>query len=295
MKPRIRYLFFFLCFMPCLVWVSASWAREVVDEMGRGLTIPDNPERIVSLAPNVTEILFDLGLANRIVGVTDHCNYPPEALTKPRVGSYIQINVEQVLALNPDLAIGTADGNDRGQVELLTRMGVPVYVIYPRTIRDVLQSIINIGAITGKMKIAKEKSQILQDRLERVAQSARELKKVRVLMQIGANPFFTVNKGTIQSELITLAGGINVAGDIETRYPHLSMEEVLLRKPEVIIITSMKRNGDFTEEVNAWKRWSSIPAVRNSRIHVIDSDLVDRASPRLFDGLERLFELIHMK
>ncbi len=268
-------------------------AREVVDEKGRVVTVPDRPERIVSLAPSLTEILFELGLGDRVAGVTTYSTYPPEAQSKPRVGSYVKINVEKVVSLRPDLAVATADGNDKETVERIAELGVPVYVVDPRSIRDVIRAIIDVGGVTGREEAARDLAGKLDARLQTVIDRARSLDKVRVLMQIGDQPFVTVSRGTIQDELISLAGGINVAGGETMPYPRLSMEEVLLRKPEVIVITSMKREGDFRAETAKWKRWPDIPAVKHSRIYVIDSDLMDRASPRLFDGLEQLFRLLH--
>jgi len=284
---------FILVLLILPVWPGAVQATVYVDEIGRKVDIPERPVRIVSFAPSITEILFDLGLGDRVAGVTNFSDYPPEARKKPRVGSYIQINVEQVLALNPDLIIATYDGNKRETVDTLASLGVPVYVVYPENIPALLKTITDIGAITGVKELAEQKSRDFRTRLENVAAKAAAQKKVRVLMQIGNSPFVTVGKHTIQDELITLAGGINVSGDSDIRYPQLSMEAVFERRPQVIIITSMKREGEFDPEVNAWKQWTSLPAVRDSRIYVINSDLVDRASPRVFDGLERLYELIH--
>ncbi len=289
------FALFILMFSILACWPGPVSAKMFTDEIGRNVDIPDNPTRIVSCAPSITEILYDLGLGDRVAGVTNFSDYPPEARKKPRVGSYIQINIEQVLALNPDLIIATYDGNKRETVDMLAGLGIPVYVVYPENIPALLKTIVDIGAITGVRELAEKRSQGFRERLEKVAQKAADQKKVRVLVQIGDSPFVTVGKDTIQDELIRLAGGLNVSGDSEIRYPQLSMEAVFERRPEVIIITSMKREGEFDSEINAWKQWKSLPAVKNSRIHVINSDLVDRASPRVFDGLEQLYELIHGK
>lgn len=263
------------------------------DEIGRRIDIPSVPKRIVSLAPNITETLFALGLDEEIVGVTMFSTYPEAARMKPKVGSYINISLEKVIALNPDLIIATADGNKKEIVLQMEGLGFPVYTINPEDFDDIFETIMNIGRITGKESSAKTLVRDLEQRVETIVSLTRDIEKPRVFLQIGIDPLVSVGKNTIHTKLITLAGGISVTGDVEMQYPRLSIENVIFKKPDIIIVSSMKRGGNFERVRSQWKKWTDIPAVQNDRIHIINSDLTDHSSPRIVEGLEELLRIIH--
>lgn len=272
---------------------SVVYADVYIDAMERKVNIPPCPKRIVSLAPSITETLFALGLDKEIVGVTMFSDYPEAARLKPRIGSYVSISLEKVVSLNPDLIIGTADGNRRETVEQLERVGLPVYVVNPTSLDDIFEMILNVGKITGRGDVAKRLVHNLRKRVQFVVSQTEELEKPRVFCQVGIAPIVTVGKNTLHNKLITLAGGINVSGEEETKYPRYSIEEIIVRQPDIIIVSSMKRGGDFERVRNKWKRWRNIPAVKSDRIHIINTDLVDHPSPRIVDGLEEMVRIIH--
>jgi len=278
-----------------LIFLSSpgAYAYVYTDEIGRKVTIPPSPKRIVALAPSITETLFALGLDEEIVGVTTFSNYPEAARSKPRVGSYISISLEKVVSLNPDLIIGTADGNKKETVEQMERVGFPVYVVNPASLDEIFETVFNIGKITGKDNLAKKLVHNLRERINFVVTQTARLKKHSVFFQIGIDPIVTVGKNTFQNKLITLAGGTNISGEETTKYPSYSIEEIIVKQPEIIIVSSMKRGENFEQVRNRWKRWKNIPAVKNNRIHIIDSDLIDHPSPRIVDGLEKMAEIIH--
>ncbi|MEA3487346.1 MAG: cobalamin-binding protein [Thermodesulfobacteriota bacterium] len=273
--------------------LSTAHADVYIDEMGRRVTIPSRPERIISLAPNITEILFALDLGEEIVGVTMFSDYPEAAGSKPKVGSFVNVSLEKVASLNPDLIIGTADGNRKETVEQLEQIGFPVYVINPGSFKGILETTLNIGTITGREKQAKEVVSGLRQRINAVVSLTENLKRPRVFFQVGINPVVTVGRNTIHNKLIELAGGVNIYGDVMTRYPRCGMEEVVARKPDIIIVSSMKRGGNFPRIKNKWMKWKNIPAVKNDRIYIIESNLIDHSSPRIVDGLEKFVEIIH--
>ena len=273
--------------------LSTAHASVHIDEMGRRVAIPSRPERIVSLAPNITEILFALGLGAETVGVTMFSDYPEATGSKSIVGSFVNISLEKVVSLNPDLIIGTADGNRKETVEQLEQIGFPVYVINPGNFEEILETILNIGTITGHEEQAKEVVHNLQERINRVVSLTKDLKKPGVFFQTGIDPVVTVGRNTLQDSLIKLAGGVNIYGDVTTRYPRCGMEEVVARKPDIIIVSSMKRGGDFSRVRNRWMKWKNIPAVKNNRIYIIQANLVDHSSPRIVDGLEEIVKIIH--
>jgi iron complex transport system substrate-binding protein len=296
LKKRLsRFLFFFLLLI--ILWPAAPSGRNPTfkDEVGREVIVPLPPRRIISLAPNITEILFDLGLEEEIVGVSIHCNFPEKAKTRVRVGSYISLDFETIISLKPDLIIATGAGNTREMVERLEKLGFHTYVIYPKNVDGILLSIDHIGQVVGRKKEAATIINDMTTRREKIKELTQGLPQPRVFLQIGEAPIVTVGKGSFADDLIRLAGGRNVAGDEKKMYPRFGMEEILKRAPEVIIISSMNPKGDYQKVFQDWTRWKTIPAVKNGRIHLIDSDLIDRPSPRIVDGLEEIARILHPK
>jgi iron complex transport system substrate-binding protein len=263
------------------------------DDLGRKVVLNASPVRIISLAPSITEVLYYLGLEDRVVGVTKFSYYPPEAAKKPSVGSYVNLNVEKILSLTPDLVIGTMDGNNPGIVDLLEQANIPVYIVNPRRVREAISTVSVIGEICGVRKRANQLFSELKRRIEYVAEKTLSLKKPLVFMQINVKPIMSVNKNTIHHDVIGLAGGINMTQNEPITYPRISIEEVITRKPAVIIISSMERGGKFEGSRKSWLKWPGIPAVKMGRVHLIESDLVDRASPRIVKGLEIMARMIH--
>lgn len=275
------------------VWSAVSEGAVFTDGLGRELRMDHVPKRIVTLAPSITEILYDLGMGERVVGVTKYSYYPAEAATKPKVGSYVDLNVEMIVSLSPDLVISTADGNQPGVVETLAKAGIPVFVVYPRNLRQVIQTIVDIGEVCGVADKARALAGELSARVDSIAAKTAQLDRPLVFLQVNPKPIMTVNGTTFSSDLIRLAGGRNMAAEEPISYPRISIEEVIRRKPEVIIVSSMERGGEFEEIKRQWLKLDIIPAARNDRVHLVDSDLIDRPSPRVVDGLEILARHIH--
>lgn len=284
---------FFLAMAVLLAGGPLCFGATFHDALGRRVELRSSPERIVSLAPNLTEILYYLGLGKRVVGVTRFSNYPPAASRKPDVGSYDHVNVERIVELRPDLVFGTADGNSPGVVNLLDQVGIPVYVVNPRTVRGTIAMVATVADVCGVAERGRHLASLLTKRVETIVDRTIGLKRPTVFFQINLRPIMTVNNHTIQSDVIRLAGGKNMTGDLPVSYPTIGMEEVLAGKPDIIIITSMKRDGRFEQARREWYKWPSIPAVRQRRVYLVNSDLLDRASPRIVEGLEMLAKLIH--
>jgi len=293
MKNYNTKTFFLLPLIILFFSLPAVSAEVYIDELGRQVNIPSCPERIVSLAPNITETLFALGLDKEIVGVTMFSNYPEAAGSKPKVGSFINISLEKVVSLSPDLIIATANGNKKESVRQMERVGLPVFVINPENFEEIFETVLNIGRITGRKNEANILVGNLQKRIKTIVSLTKNLKKPRVFFQIGINPIVTVGRSTLHNKLIELAGGVNVFGDVAIKYPRCSMEDIIAGKPDIIIVSSMKRGGDFLRIRNKWKKWENIPAVKYDRIYVVESDLIDHSSPRIVDGLEEMARIIH--
>ena len=272
---------------------AQSSAQTVTDQLGRDVSIPARPQRIVSLAPSITEIVFDLEQGRRLVGVSRYSDYPPQAAKLPKVGAYVRPDIERIVALNPDLCIATKDGNPRTVVDRLTSLNIPVYVVNPHNLDAILDTILEIGTILGARDKAATLTRHMRNRIRRVnARIAQVEYRPRVFFQIGVTPIVSVGAGTFIHELIELAGGQNLAQG-KAAYPRYSREQVLALAPEIIIITSMARQKVFEQVKAEWRKWPNIPAVRNERIYLVDSNLFDRPSPRLVNGLEVLTRLIH--
>jgi iron complex transport system substrate-binding protein len=268
-------------------------AKTVVDQMGRSMTVPDDPQRIVSLAPSITEIIFALGQEERLKGVTAYSNYPPAALTLPKVGTYVRLDLERIVALNPDLCIAIRDGNPKAAVVRLAELNIPVYAVNPRDIQTVTQAVIEIGSLLNADEKARQLAGEIRTRVQHIqSQVANSAYRPRVFFQISASPIISAGTYTFINELIVIAGGENLAAG-NTAYPRYNREQVLALNPDVIIISSMTKDGSFEQSKAQWLRWPEIPAVKNQRIDIVDSDLFNRPSPRVVEALDTLAALIH--
>jgi iron complex transport system substrate-binding protein len=290
---RRKRLVAFLVVFATAMWTSPSPCATFEDALGRQISVPAPPKRLIALAPNLTEILYALGLGDRVVGVTNHCNYPPEASLKPKVGSYIHLNVEKIISLSPDLVIGTMDGNERYILDLLEQAHIKVYFVNPRDVRQAIETFSTLGVVCGLPETARQISDALTLRVNHVVEVARGRKRPLVFLQINIQPIMSVNRNTVHHDLIQMAGGDNMTADEPVTYPRISLEEVIRRKPQVLLVSSMEREGRFEKARQDWLQWTSIPAVQKGRVHLIDSDLIDRPSPRVVDGLEIMAKLLH--
>jgi iron complex transport system substrate-binding protein len=268
-------------------------SKILTDQAGRKVTIPDNPIRVVSLAPSVTEIVFALSQEHRLIGVTRFSDFPDAVKNFPKVGSYVHLDLEKIVSLRPDLCIAIKDGNPKAVTSRLESLNIPVYAVDPKNLKTVMKTITEIGVFLNAVEEAHSVVQNMKSRIQRVqTKTANVTDRPRVFFQIGISPIVSVGTHTFAHELIELAGGKNLSkGPIP--YPRFSREQVLSLSPEVFIITSMSRNAIFERVKKEWSKWPSLPAVRNHRIHLEDSNLFDRPTPRLVDGLENLVRRIH--
>ena len=291
---RYRHLLSLFIILAPMLWVVTVARCEIFkDSLGRTVTLEATPRRIISLAPSLTEILYALGLGDRVVGVTRFSSYPPEAALKPKVGTYTNLNIEKIISLGPDLVIGTVDGNESGTVSMLEEVGLQVFIVDPRSVAQVIQTVSELGRLCGVNEKGAALSRMLQGRVDRILEKTGTRKKPLVFLQINLRPIITVSRHTYHHDLIRLAGGVNMTQNAFLNYPRISLEEVIRQKPEVILISSMEQGGTFKKARTEWMKWTSLPAVRQNRVHLIDSDLIDRPSPRIVTGLEAMARLIH--
>lgn len=299
-------IFFFLLMGGChkdkntRVAGSFSYPLTVKDDSGYVLKVTKVPERIVSLTPSNTEILFALGLGDRLVGVTTYCDYPLEAKKKPKVGS-LKANVEQVVALKPDLVVAKWTLN-KDAVVALRKLDIPVLCVEPESVDSVYKAIRIIARITGTKETGEEIIQKIEAKLSMVEEKLRSLdpgKRLNVFIEVGADPLFTAGKGTYVDELVTLAGGVNVAADVKG-YQMYSSESVVEKNPDVILAA----DSYYVNVKDAIKKrpgWEQIRAVQGNRvIDYLDSNLINRCGPRVAEAVEAIAcalypELFHAK
>jgi iron complex transport system substrate-binding protein len=285
----------FLCAVVLLPGIAAGEIQTdtITDQLGRTVTVPRNPARIIALAPSITEIVYALNQQHRLVGVTRYSDYPVQAQALPKVGSYVQLNLEKIAALNPDLCIAVKDGNPIAVIRRMETLKIPVYAVDPRDFTAIGATISEIGRLLNAEDAAEGVNADMAARVARVQSRVAGIEaRPRVFFQIGVSPIVAPGTDTFIHKLIEMAGGQNTtAGPVP--YPRISREQILTLAPEVVIITSMARHATFQRVKQEWQRWSDLPAVQTGRIHLVDSNLYDRASPRLVAGLEQLAELIH--
>ncbi len=273
---------------------KASPARptQFTDDLGRVVSMEKVPERIVSISPACTEILFALGLGDKVVGVTSYCNYPEEATTKPQIGDFSNPNVEAIVAASPDLVLATG-GLQAEMLDRLTSLGLTVYAVNPTTFADTVAEIREIGQLTGASAKGEEiasdmekRAAVITDAVAKAQQEGRA--RPRVFFEIFfENGVWTAGSGSIISDLIQTAGGINLGDAEQGDYYQFSVEQLMAENPDVYFVGSgsMSNPGDITTRPG----WDRMNAVRNGRVYVLQDDLIYRTGPRLIDGLESVY------
>lgn len=262
-------------------------SRTFTDELGRTIQVAPDPRRIVSLAPSVTETLFALGLGDRVVGVTSFCDHPFEATQKEKVGDTQRPNLEKIIAARPDLVIVSTASELEQFVQRLDQLRIPVYVSNPRNVQGVLDSIMQIGELTGVEDRARELAAGLEARIARVDEQVAGRARPRVLFIIGTSPLFTVGGTGFINDLIERAGGVSVTADEKSEFPQFSLETAIARQPEVIFLQS----GD--EKLP--NQFRQTPAALAGRVFTLDSNVLLRPGPRIVEGLEHMAERLDLK
>lgn len=275
-----------------LLAAPAVSAAPVVDMLGRRVLAPARPTRLVSLAPSLTEILFALGLGDRVVGVSENCDFPAEARTKPRVGGIANPSFEAIVGLRPDLVLATLEGNLEAHVRTLEGLGLPVYVVRPVDFATVLEAVERVGRLLGKEAESTRLAGEMRRRADGIARAVAGAPRPRVLYVLWGDPLIVPGRDTLITDLIRRAGGDSVTAEEPLPYPRLSAEEAVARRPDRIVLP---RHGEASvdERLRAWRHLALLPAVREGRVHSVDGDLVHRPGPRVVEALDALARLLH--
>lgn len=270
---------------------ATTETREVTDEAGRRVRVPVRPERIVTLAPNLTEIVYAVGAGNRLVGNTTYCDYPAEAKQVAKVGDTLQPNIERIIALRPQLVLVSTASQLEAFTKQLNEQGIAVYVTDPRSLDDVFRSIKSIGELMGETERSEKLVADLRARAAAIEEAVKISKPVRVFYQVSATPLYTIGREAFLTDLIRRAGGQSVTADVPGAFPRYSDEAALATQPEAIIIPV-----DSTMEQSNARPAASLqksPAVVSNRIFAINGDLLSRPGPRLVEGLEQMARVLH--
>lgn len=278
------------------VVLGATATRVVVDDLGRAVALPDAPRRIVSLAPNLTETLFALDLGDRLVGVTDFCDYPEAATRLPRVGGVARPSVERVLALRPDLVLATTVGNGEDETLALARLGLAVVVSAPRDMAGVARSFELAGEAAGVPQRGLALAREFRGRIEAVRARVAGRPRPRTLVLVWPDPLVAAGPASFVASLLAVAGGTNVLADagalrLTGQYPTLGVESLLALAPEAIVLAGYP--GRTEEGLARLARFDRLPAVRAGRLAAIDQQLLVRPGPRLAAAAEALAKVLH--
>jgi len=274
---------------------SSKTFIEVTDEAGRSVRVPQPINRIVSLAPSLTELVFALGAGNRLVGDTDYCDYPSEALRKPKVGGATNPSIEQIVALHPDLVLMTKTLNRRETVLALDQLGMPSYATDPHTVESVLTSFERLGELIGEREPGQRLAESLRSRLDDLKRRIGARSPRRALFIVWLDPFITVGRDTFIADALRYAGAQSVITTAQD-WPHISLEEVVRLQPEYLIFATSREESvmQHFKELTTLPGWRSLDAVRNKRLAII-SDAIDRPSPRIVGAIEELARQLHPK
>jgi iron complex transport system substrate-binding protein len=276
-----------------LLLVSATQqalAVESIDILGDDIQLARPAQRIISLAPHITELLFAAGVGARIVGADVWSDYPPAARGIARIGDSSRIDLERVLALKPDLVVAWDSGNPRADIAQLRRLGVPVFISEPRHLQDIADDLRKLGHLTGADASAETAARDFEVRLDALRARYAEQRPLRVFYQISAQPLMTVNGAHLISALLALCGGRNIFADLVPLAPAVSTEAVLGADPDVIIAGTWQ--GEPDNAFDTWKRWPQMSAVRHGRLYTVPADDLHRATPRLLDGAQKVCTLL---
>lgn len=277
------------------LWVLASApavpaAVAATDDTGRRVVLEQPARRIVSLAPHVTELLYAAGAGDQVVAAVSYSDYPPAARELPRVGLYNRIDIEQVLAFDPDLIVGWQTGNPVGSLERLRRLGPALFVTEPRSLEDIATNLERLGRLAGTTETAGDAARRFRERKRELQARYADRAPLDVFYEIWNDPLMTINGQHLISAVIRACGGRNVFADLPTLAPRVSVEAVLARDPQVVIASGS--DMERPQWLQEWRRWPGLTAVREGHLYSIPPDTLQRHTPRVLEGMEQMCRIL---
>ena len=259
---------------------------QVIDDEGRQISLAQPARRIISLAPSLTELLYAAGAGDRLVAVVEYSDYPPEAEQLPRIGRHDMLDLERILALEPDLIVAWQSGNPRASINRLRELGLTVYSAEPRSLEAIPGHILSLGLLAGTQSIADQAAEEFQSSYLELQERYSTKVPVRTFYQIWNVPLMTAGGNELINDIITLCGGENVFADISLIAPKVSVEAVLQRNPSAIVASGM--DEEHPEWLDEWLAWPSLEAVANGNLFFVPPDLLQRHTPRALLGAQQM-------
>ena len=276
--------------------VMADFPVTVTDDMGDKITINEKPERIISLAPANTEVLFALDLEEKIVGVTTYANYPREAKAKEKIGTITEPNLEKIVSLEPDLIVANAV-NKLETVKRLRELGYKVVGYDAETVNDAISVIKQVGKITDRenkaQRIVTDMYLQLAEIKDLVDSKLKDCSRPKVFYEIWNQPLYTAGKNTFINDIINIAGGINIGAEAKGEWPQFSLEKLLLENPDIYISSPHSAPHKVTvESIKNRDNYKNLAAIKKDRVYIVNQDIISRASPRIVKGLKEIVKAI---
>lgn len=270
---------------------AAGAPVSVRDDAGNIVTMSEPAQRVVTMAPHATELVFAAGAGNRIVGTVKYSDYPPAAKNIPRIGDNSLLDIERLIALKPDLLVVWRHNSADRQLDQLRQLGIPLFYSDPRKLRDIPDSIVRLGRLSGTSAEAEKAAAPLREKIDALSHKYQQRPRVRVFYQVWSRPLYTLNGNQIVSDAINVCGGENIFANLSVTAPVVNIEAVLVENPEVLLSGQRK---DDKNDLDYWRSYSGLLAVRRNNLFGIEADLMNRAGPRLIEGAAMLCEKLEL-
>ena len=261
-------------------------AHTVTDFLGQEFDATHPAKRIVALTPPATELLFTVGAGEQVVGVVEYSDFPEEAKKIPQIGNYAGLNIEAIIALQPDLIIYWPEGNPARDIERLKQLNMPLFASDPNTFQEIADDIKRFGSLTYHQENGQEIAADFLAEVEKLRSNNQNKQQLRVFFQVWDKPLLSQNGDTFISRVISLCGGENIFADLRIKSPQISIEAVLAADPDIILAGS--NSGQRPDWLNSWQQYSFLTAVKNKQLHTVDADLIHRPTLRLLDAAEQV-------
>ena len=288
--PRMGQFLLGLCLLFSWLPNTAISEIRIQDDLGNTIHLAQPAQRIISLAPHATELLFAAGAGNKLVGVSEYSDYPPAARHIARIGGHNSFDLERILALQPDLIIGWHSGNTPRTLQTIAALGFPIYHSEPRQLQDIPHTIEQLGKLAGTSHTAQMQADFFRLQLQKLASQYQHKATIRVFYQIWHQPLLTLGGQHLINEVIRLCGGENIFVDLKLLSASVSQEDILLRNPDIIITSGGGRHDEAWAA--AWQRWPQLTAVETGQIHAIHPDLLQRPTLRLLHGASAICQAL---
>lgn len=295
-KKEDNYVNLFFCrffvsgIVTLLLSASAQAAISVTDDLGHTVSLAKPAQRVISLSPHVTELIFAAGAGDKIIGTVKYSDYPAAAKDIPRIGDNRQFDLERIMAMKPDLLVIWMHGAFERQLEVLKQSGVPFFFSDPQKLEQIPDTILKLGSLLGTEKTAQLSANDFRQQLQQLRAQYQGKAKVRTFYQVWHKPLYTLNDKHIVSDAIRVCGGENIFGKLNVTAPVVSVEAVLQENPEVLI--SAESRNQASNGIDQWKSMTSLLAAKNNNLVLIDGDLVNRSGPRIIDGAKAICEAL---